>query len=268
MNRRRFLQQTTLLAAAGAVAPLWIPSSRTLADDAKSPNSRLRLGCIGTGDRWRDVGVNHAIKFADCVAVCDVDANHAEEGKKLATAANEKHGSSKPNIDASHERARFEEIERRKSGERAASQGLLIPAVAQLTPSLALLAEECAGELGELGFEVESFGSGSFLVRAIPHLLSGRDPVEAVTGVLHQLEDSANSHWAIEGRRHRLAASLACHSAVRAGQKISLATMNEIVAGLMATEFQDFCPHGRPTRHRIPKEDIARWFERTGWRRS
>ena len=168
----------------------------------------------------------------------------------------------------SHERARFEEIERRKSGERAASQGLLIPAVAQLTPSLALLAEECAGELGELGFEVESFGSGSFLVRAIPHLLSGRDPVEAVTGVLHQLEDSANSHWAIEGRRHRLAASLACHSAVRAGQKISLATMNEIVAGLMATEFQDFCPHGRPTRHRIPKEDIARWFERTGWRRS
>ena len=99
VNRRRFLQQTTLLAAAGAVAPLWIPSSRTLADDAKSPNSRLRLGCIGTGDRWRDVGVNHAIKFADCVAVCDVDANHAEEGKKLATAANEKHGSSKPNID-------------------------------------------------------------------------------------------------------------------------------------------------------------------------
>lgn len=91
VNRRRFLQNTTLAAAAGAVAPLWIPSSRTLADEAKSPNSRLRLGCIGTGDRWKAVGPS-AMKFATCVAVCDVDASHAAEGKEISSKMNEMAG--------------------------------------------------------------------------------------------------------------------------------------------------------------------------------
>ncbi len=92
VNRRSFLQTTTLAAAAGAVAPLWIPSSRTLADDAQSPNARLRLGCIGTGDRWKSVGPA-AMNFADCVAVCDVDASHAAEGKDIGSKMNEKSGS-------------------------------------------------------------------------------------------------------------------------------------------------------------------------------
>lgn len=167
-----------------------------------------------------------------------------------------------------HERSRFEQIEKRKKGERAQSQALIEPVVVQVSPGLALLAEESSLELYDLGFEIEAFGAGSLLVRSIPHLLSGRDPAEAVTRILRQLEDGSDTHWAVEGRTHRLAASLACHSSVRAGQKINPATMQEIVSGLLRAEFQDYCPHGRPTRHRIPKEDIARWFERTGWRRS
>jgi DNA mismatch repair protein MutL len=167
-----------------------------------------------------------------------------------------------------HERARFEQIERRKAGERAQSQALLEPVVVEVAPTLALLAEEASLELYDLGFELEAFGAGSLLVRSIPHLLSGRDPVDAVRRILGQMEGGFETHWAVEGRAHRLAASLACHSAVRAGQKINPATMHEIVAGLLSSEFQDYCPHGRPTRHLIPKEDIARWFERTGWRRS
>ena len=167
-----------------------------------------------------------------------------------------------------HERARFEQIEKRRKGERAQSQALIEPVVVEVPGTLALLAEETSLELYDLGFELEAFGTGSLLVRSIPHLLSGRDPAEAVTNVLRQLEDGADTHWAVEGRVHRLAASLACHSAVRAGQKINPPTMQEIVSGLLSTQFQDYCPHGRPTRHRIPKEDVARWFERTGWRRS
>jgi len=167
-----------------------------------------------------------------------------------------------------HERARFEQIEKRKKGERAQSQALIEPVVVSVSPALALLAEESSLELYDLGFEFEAFGVGTLLVRSIPHLLSGRDPAEAVTRVLRQLEEGSGTHWAVEGRAHRLAASLACHSAVRAGQKINPSTMQEIVGALLKAEFQDYCPHGRPTRHRIPKEDVARWFERTGWRRS
>jgi DNA mismatch repair protein MutL len=119
-----------------------------------------------------------------------------------------------------HERARFEMIEKRKKGERAQSQALLEPVVVAVSPALAILAEESSLDLYDLGFELESFGAGSILVRSIPHLLSGKDPSVAVTQVLRQLDEGTGTHWAVEGRTHRLAASLACHSAVRAGQKI------------------------------------------------
>lgn len=78
-SRRDFLKLGTA-AAAGAVMPYWFSTRRTLAQEAaRSPNERLRLGCIGTGDRWRSVG-NSAMNYADCVALSDVDASHAGAG--------------------------------------------------------------------------------------------------------------------------------------------------------------------------------------------
>jgi predicted dehydrogenase len=91
-TRRQFLQHTTTAAAAGAVMPYWFSAQRSLADDAaRNPSERLRLGCIGTGDRWKAVG-SDAMRFATCVAVCDVDANHAAEGQRIARERNEKAG--------------------------------------------------------------------------------------------------------------------------------------------------------------------------------
>lgn len=80
MNRhttRRDFLKTSTLAAAGATMPYWFSSERTLLEAAqRSPNERPVLGCIGTGDRWRAVGPQ-AMRFSDCVALADVDANHA-----------------------------------------------------------------------------------------------------------------------------------------------------------------------------------------------
>jgi len=91
-TRRDFLKKGTLAAAGGAVMPYWFQTMPTLADDAaKSPNERLRLGCIGTGDRWNSVGPS-AMAFADTVAVCDVDAAHAQKGKAKGEEQNKKHG--------------------------------------------------------------------------------------------------------------------------------------------------------------------------------
>ena len=81
-NRRRFLQTTAAATAATLATPYFPWSAETIAQDAKtkSKNDRPVLGCIGTGDRWNAVGPQ-AMNFADCVAVCDVDANHAAKGK-------------------------------------------------------------------------------------------------------------------------------------------------------------------------------------------
>ena len=98
-SRRQFLRNASTAAAAGAVLPYWFSTQRSLADDAaKSPNERLRVGCIGTGDRWKAVGPE-AMKFATCVAVCDADANHAAEGRKISTEKNEKAGHGSQAID-------------------------------------------------------------------------------------------------------------------------------------------------------------------------
>lgn len=69
------------------------------------------------------------------------------------------------------------------------------------------------------------------------------------------------------GARDRLAATLACHSAVRAGQTLSPESMTAIVRELGRTRHPTLCPHGRPTIVRIPREDVSRWFGRGGWRR-
>ena len=81
-NRRTFLKTTA--AAAGAIMPYWFTSSQPAAFGYASANERPVLGCIGTGSRWNAVGPA-AMKFSDCAAVCDVDANHMGAGRdKLA----------------------------------------------------------------------------------------------------------------------------------------------------------------------------------------
>ena len=81
--RRDFLKSTSLAAAAGAVMPYTWTSKSAFAQEGRSANSRPTLGCIATGDRWRAVG-GQAMDFADCVAICDADANHLTDiGEKL-----------------------------------------------------------------------------------------------------------------------------------------------------------------------------------------
>jgi len=65
----------------------------------------------------------------------------------------------------------------------------------------------------------------------------------------------------------RLAATLACHSAVRAGEPLIVERMAAIVRELAATEQPLLCPHGRPTVVRVPRGDVSRWFGRAGWGR-
>ncbi len=80
-NRREFLK--TAAATAGVGASMYFTTSEAQAYNFRSPNDRPTIGCIGTGDRWRGVGPG-AMSFGDCVAVCDVDANHLEQGKTIA----------------------------------------------------------------------------------------------------------------------------------------------------------------------------------------
>jgi len=136
-----------------------------------------------------------------------------------------------------------------------------------LPPELRPLLEQCQLDLAALGFDVEPFGGGSARLRAVPAALGTRDPGPALLALLRELLEREATDWEVAAQRDRLAATLACHSAVRAGQTLSVPAMTAIVADLARTLHPTLCPHGRPTSVRIPQADVSRWFGRVGWKR-
>ena len=166
-----------------------------------------------------------------------------------------------------HERVRFELLLAQLERRAVESQLLLAPTVIRLAPDLRPVLGANAESLAALGYDVEEFGAASLRLRAVPAVLGARDPGPSLEHVLRDLVEREASDWIVAGSRDRLAATLACHSAVRAGQPLAAETMTAIVRQLALTTHPTLCPHGRPTVVRIPREDVSRWFGRTGWRR-
>ncbi|HEX6738379.1 MAG TPA: DNA mismatch repair protein MutL, partial [Vicinamibacteria bacterium] len=166
-----------------------------------------------------------------------------------------------------HERVRFEALLAGLERRGVESQLLLAPLVFELPPALRPVLEANAEALAALGYDVEPFGGGQYRLRAAPAVLPAADPPRALEGILRDLVDRDAGEWLVSGARERLAATLACHSAVRAGQTLAAPTMAAIVRDLLTTQHPTLCPHGRPTLVRLPRADVSRWFGRTGWRR-
>jgi DNA mismatch repair protein MutL len=166
-----------------------------------------------------------------------------------------------------HERVRFERLLERASRHAVESQGLLSPLVVELSPDLLPVLDAHVEALRELGYDVEPFGGGATRLRAVPAILGTRDPGPALERILRDLKEREAADWTVAGTRDRLAATLACHSAVRAGQSLNLEQMGSIVRDVLLTAHPTLCPHGRPTIVRVPREELSRWFGRTGWRR-
>ena len=132
------------------------------------------------------------------------------------------------------------------------SQLLLAPVVLTIAPRLRPLLERHGDALRELGFDLEEFGGDTLHLRACPRCCPGvtrgraeRDPAGPA--------GARRVQWAVGEPRDRLAATLACHSSVRAGQAMSAATMGALVRDLPHTAHPTLCPHGRPTVVRLDR---------------
>lgn len=158
---------------------------------------------------------------------------------------------------AAHERILFEKIQAQQARRTPEVQGLLEPLPIEVTPRQAELLETHRSALAEAGFGIEPFGERAYLVRAVPGVIRRAEIVPALMEAIDSLGEPE------EGRRQeRMAQTLACHGAVRAGQTLSLQEMEELIRELERTSSPRTCPHGRPTMMHLSVHQVEKEFGR------
>ncbi|GAI42411.1 unnamed protein product, partial [marine sediment metagenome] len=145
---------------------------------------------------------------------------------------------------------------------RLARQLLAVPVTLELAPDEAAAVEDYREALGEMGFEVEPFGGSSYLLRSVPAQLTHSNPEEVVGGMIAELAQWQSSDELGE-RREAMLASVACHAAIKAGQRLSPPEMQKLVADLLATQTPAVCPHGDPVIVTMEGALIDRKFGRS-----
>jgi DNA mismatch repair protein MutL len=160
-----------------------------------------------------------------------------------------------------HERVLFERIMEKLTTQSLESQRLLIPVVMELPPAERSALISKAEALARFGFEVEDFGGDSIKVTAVPALL---DPNECDTALRALAEDleGLDRGLRIEDSLKQIAATTACHAAVKAHYPLTLEKMHHILEELRATAYSTVCPHGRPVMLRITRREIEKNFDR------
>jgi DNA mismatch repair protein MutL len=160
-----------------------------------------------------------------------------------------------------HERVLFERILKQRAAQRVESQRLLMPIVLELSPAQQAVFAEISDELQHNGFEAEPFGARSVAVKVAP---AGVDAA-AVEHMLHELLDQftrEEQSLNLEKIRARIAASIACHAAIKVNMPLEQNKMEWLLAELAKTDHPYACPHGRPVVLRYSMKDIQRAFKR------
>jgi DNA mismatch repair protein MutL len=164
---------------------------------------------------------------------------------------------------SAHERVLYEETMRRFRESGGEAQRLLFPLTLMLSPSEYSAAEELAQMLGRVGFEIEPFGERTVIVRSSPNPHEHFDAERCFRDMIHELADGSPLVDAARNQHERIAKSLACKGAIKAGQSLSQEEMADLFDRLFATELPGHDVHGRPTIVRLTLEELARRFGRT-----
>jgi DNA mismatch repair protein MutL len=160
-----------------------------------------------------------------------------------------------------HERVLFERITERLTSGRLESQRLLEPMLVEMSAAGLQALVGHAAELDRLGFEVEEFGGGSLRVSAFPALLSREDCDVALRALAEDLE-GLDRGSKVEDAIKRIAATMACHAAVKANYPLTMEKMAHILEELRRTAYSTICPHGRPVMLRLTRREVEKNFQR------
>jgi len=160
-----------------------------------------------------------------------------------------------------HERVLFEKVLRQRGEGKVESQRLLLPLIIEITARQQVILESILPELTACGFEVEPFGRKTIAIKAAPADLSGSDVQQLLSELLEGLERETQA-VSLSRLREKIAASVACHAAIKVNMHLEQSKMIWLVDELQKTQYPMSCPHGRPIVLRYEKNEILKAFKR------
>jgi DNA mismatch repair protein MutL len=160
-----------------------------------------------------------------------------------------------------HERVLFEQhLEARRAG-KVEAQRMLMPLVFELSPRQIVIYEKIAEELAANGFEVEPMGPKSVAIQAVPAGVAANDAEHLLTEIIDGIERE-NAAISIDTLQAKIAASTACHAAIKVNMPLDQTKMEWLLGALAKTDCPMSCPHGRPVVLRYSVREIERAFHR------
>lgn len=161
---------------------------------------------------------------------------------------------------AAHERIIYDQLSKQKSENK--QQSLLIPENIELGPNDKAALAENMDQLKDYGFEIEEFGNDSYIIRSVPVVSAKTSPKQLLAELVSDLGNLGKSSQ-LEIKKENVRKLIACHSAIKAGDKLTVEEMNQLIKDLYTTENPLTCPHGRPTMIKIGKEELEKRFGRS-----
>ncbi|MGC1455007.1 MAG: hypothetical protein WA946_07430, partial [Nitrospirota bacterium] len=162
---------------------------------------------------------------------------------------------------AAHERVLFEKLQDQFKTGQVPVQGLLVPDQIELGPAQSTVLAEYLPELSKLGFLVEDFGNGTFVIKAVPVLLVGADTKQLLLDILDEVNVHGKS-GRMEELRDEMLSLMACHPAIKVHRHLDRQEMETLIADLFKCRMPHTCPHGRPTIVRFSMVEIMKMFKR------
>jgi len=162
---------------------------------------------------------------------------------------------------AAHERVLFERLQDQFGAGQVPVQDLLVPDQVELGPAQSSMLAEYLPELSKLGFMVEDFGNGTFVIKAVPALMVGADYRQLLLDILDEVNVHGKSGKMDEVRDEMLSV-MACHPAIKVHRHLERPEMEKLLADLFKCRMPHTCPHGRPTIVRFSLVEIMKMFKR------
>jgi DNA mismatch repair protein MutL len=288
-----FVHEAVKHAIADAIGKGVVPELQLLPENYRDPlpTAQSIPGVLSGGiypSRWTEPGAGGALGAIGATAAVDArrlaDAQNAEPASSNPEPITENPELLKPlmalgqfrdtfiiavDVDGiaiidqhvAHERVLFERVMERLSAGRLESQRLLEPLLVELSPESRQALLNHSNDLDRLGFCVDDFGRETLRLTAVPAILGREDAVVALRALAEDL-DGLDRGREVGDALRRIAATTACHAAVKANYPLTHEKMRHILEELRRTAYSTVCPHGRPVMLRLTRRQIEKNFQR------